>query len=71
MELIHPLAAWIDARMTRSAFAKLVGTSDPHLSLFLNRKRGLSLNVALAIERETAGAFKPSDLQNIPAEAAE
>lgn len=59
----HPLANWIDERMSRGAFAKLVGTSEPHLSLFLKRKRGISLNVAVAIERVTEGAFRPSDLQ--------
>ena len=63
MSDLHPLAVWIDERTTRSAFAKRVGLSEPHLSLFLSRKRGLSLKVAVAIERETQGDFKPSDLQ--------
>lgn len=60
---LHPLAIWIDERTTRSAFCKRVGLSEPHLSLFLRGKRGLSLKVAVAIERETEGKFKPSDLQ--------
>lgn len=62
---LHPLARWIDARqpkMTRAQFAGRVGTSESHLSLFLKGERGLSLKVAVAIEKETRGAFKPSDL---------
>ena len=60
---LHPLAAWIDQRMTRAAFAKSIGVSGPQLSKFLNRSGGLSLKVALRIERETDGTFKPSDLE--------
>lgn len=65
MSELHPLATWIDEqqpKITRGEFANRIGTSAPHLSLFLKGKRGLSLEVAVNIERVTNGAFRPADL---------
>lgn len=62
MESLRKLAAWIDERGSRAEFAKSVGISEPHLSLVLDGKRGLSLKAAAAIERETKGAFKCAEL---------
>lgn len=53
MSTNHPLAEWIDARMSRAAFARKAGISEPHLSLILQGKRGLSLDLAVAIEIAT------------------
>ncbi len=60
--MIHPLATWIDARMPRSEFAKKAGMSEPHLSQVLQRKRGLSLDVAVRIEAATDGEFTAARL---------
>lgn len=62
MQAIHPLADWIDARMSRSAFAEKVGTSEPHLSLVLKRKRGISLELAIRIEDATDGEMTAAKL---------
>lgn len=71
MDVIHPLAAWIDARMPRAEFARKAGMSEPHLSQVLQRKRGLSLDVAVRIEAATEGEFTPARLlEESTAEAA-
>lgn len=68
----HPLIDWIDARMSRSEFARQVETSEGHLSLVLQRKRGLSLDLAVRIENATAGEFTAARLlREQQAEAAE
>lgn len=59
----HPLADWIDARMSRAAFARKAGISEPHLSLILQGKRGLSLDVAIAIERATENEVTAAIMQ--------
>jgi len=38
---------------TQAAFARVVGCSESHLSLILKGERGLSLGLAVRIERET------------------
>lgn len=54
MDGLAQLAKAIDAREgTRADFAKVVGCSEPHLSLILGGKRGLSLELAARIETET------------------
>lgn len=62
MQTAHPLIDWIDARMSRAEFARRVETSEPHLSLILQRKRGVSLDLAVRIENETAGEFTAARL---------
>jgi DNA-binding transcriptional regulator YdaS (Cro superfamily) len=56
------LAAWIDARMSRAAFARLVGMSPSHLSLVISGGRGVSLRQAVAIESATEGAITTAAL---------
>lgn len=64
-QVLHPLADWIDARMSRSEFAERAGTSEPHLSLILQRKRGLSLDLAVRIEELTEGAITATRLHEL------
>lgn len=48
METKHPVSAWIEADPARSQ-VKLAGAvecSEPHLSLVLQRKRGVSMKLA-------------------------
>jgi hypothetical protein len=56
------LAAWIDARMSRAAFARSIGMSASHLSLVIRGERGLSLRQAVAIESATEGAISTAAL---------
>jgi DNA-binding transcriptional regulator YdaS (Cro superfamily) len=55
--------------MSRSAFADLIGISESHLSLVLQRKRGMSLDIAVRIERETEGAVTAAQMQREAAES--
>lgn len=57
-----PLAAWIDARMSRAEFARLAGMSASHLSLVLSGERGLSLRQAVVIETVTGGEILAGSL---------
>lgn len=52
---------------TQASFAAAVGCSEPHLSLILQGKRGLSLQLAARIERATG--IPASSLLREPAEA--
>jgi plasmid maintenance system antidote protein VapI len=65
MAMAHPLAAWIDARMSRAAFADKVGASQSHLALLLQGKRGISLELAVQIEKTTAGEFTAARLLKV------
>jgi DNA-binding transcriptional regulator YdaS (Cro superfamily) len=58
----NPLAVWIDARMSRAAFARQAGMSASHLSLVLRGERGLSLKQAVAIEAATNGEIPAGSL---------
>lgn len=58
----HPLAPWIKERMPDAQFAKAAGISKSHLSLILQGKRGLSLDLAVRIEEITEGEFTAARL---------
>lgn len=59
----HPLKAWLEkAPINRTKFAESVDCSLPHLTLVSQGKRGVSLSLALNIERETAGAVTAEQL---------
>jgi plasmid maintenance system antidote protein VapI len=58
----HPLSDWIESHMSRAAFADLVKVKKSHLSLILQGKRGMSLDVAARIEAATSGEFTASRL---------
>ena len=63
MEAQHPLETWLDkSPVSRTDFAKSVGCSLPHLSLLSQGKRGVSLELALNIQRETDGAVTVEQL---------
>ena len=51
----HPLESWLEGRMSQAKFAEGVGCSEPHLSLVLQRKRGVSLKMALRLSAATNG----------------
>lgn len=57
--------------MSRTDFASRVGTSKSHLALVLQRKRGLSLGLAVKIEEVTGGEFTAARLSDEQKEAAE
>lgn len=61
-QLIHPLAAWIDERMSRRDFAGKAGCSESHLSNTLKGKSPMSLELAVKIEEITAGEFPAARL---------
>jgi len=51
------LKAHIDSSgLTRAAWAKRLGVSEPYLSQLINRRKTPSLEIAGRIERETGGA---------------
>lgn len=59
MEGNHPLSSWLreqDPPLTQAWLAEKIGISQPHLTLALQGKRGLSLSAALSVERVTDGA---------------
>lgn len=57
-EATHPLGKWLDDQgVKQNEFAARVKCSESHLALVLGRDRGISLKLALAIERETEGAI--------------
>lgn len=59
----HPLDLWLqESPMTRTAFAESVSCSLPHLTLVAQGKRGVSLELALNIERKTNGAVTAEQL---------
>jgi DNA-binding transcriptional regulator YdaS (Cro superfamily) len=66
----HPLAAWIDGRMSQADFARQVGMSPGHLHTIMTGKRGVSLRQAIAIERATDRAVPAASLIRVK-EAAE
>lgn len=52
----HPLKTWLsNAPLKRGEFARCVGCSPAHLTLVTQGKRGVSLELALNIQRETNG----------------
>jgi transcriptional regulator with XRE-family HTH domain len=56
MDSPHPLKVWIDANTTQAKFAREVGCSAPYLSYLLKGKRGVSLELAIAMSGATGGA---------------
>lgn len=59
----HPLDIWLhESPLTRTKFAESVSCSLPHLTLIAQGKRGVSLELALNIERETNGAVTAEQL---------
>jgi DNA-binding transcriptional regulator YdaS (Cro superfamily) len=63
MHASHPLESWLaNAPVKRGEFAKSVGCSPSHLTLVTQGKRGVSLELALSIERETGGAVTTKQL---------
>lgn len=66
----HPLAHWIDARMTRRDFARMAGTPAAHLSCILNRKRLPSLQLAGKFSQLTNGEIPVGAFVEMSAEPA-
>lgn len=63
---MHALGEWLIQQKTqRSAFAKRIGISPSHLTLVLQEKRGVSLEVAKRIKDETKGEFTPDDFDAV------
>ena len=59
----HPLAAWIEKRpdVSQAKLAADADCSEPHLSLVLQRKRGVSMKLARRLSNATGGAVKVED----------
>jgi len=69
MENMHPLADWLNKTgEPRSAFARKIEISEPHLSLIISRKRGASLELAARIETATKGKVRAVELRKEAAE---
>lgn len=67
MEGLDRLAKFVrDRDGTQSDFARAVGVSKSYLSLILAGKRGPSLRVAAAIEKETGGEVPAASLLRVP-----
>jgi len=57
------LRDWLTEQgITRAEFAARVGVSEVQITRVINRNRGASLRLAVAIERETGGRVRPGDL---------
>lgn len=58
MEIRHPLAVWMDGHpeISQSRLAADADCSEPHLSLVLQRKRGVSMKLAQRLSVATGGA---------------
>jgi DNA-binding transcriptional regulator YdaS (Cro superfamily) len=68
----HPLEIWLNnSGAVRAEFARRVGCSPSHLTLVAQGKRGISLNLALNIERETHRAVTAEQLREHAPEAAQ
>ena len=68
----HPLGKWLGKNRVKQAdFARSIGCSEPHLSLVAQGKRGVSLELALSIERETHRGVTVEQLLDSKLEAAE
>lgn len=62
MDIRHPLAVWMDGQTINQAqLAEASGCSEPHLSLILQRKRGVSMKLAQRLSVATGGAVKVED----------
>lgn len=60
----HPLEEWLNkTKRKRSDFARSIGCSEPHLSLVARGLRGVSLELAHNIERETNRAVTTEKLR--------
>lgn len=59
----HAIASFIDAQKASQAeFARDVGCSESHLSLFLKGKRGISVPLAKRMSAATDGAVPVTEL---------
>lgn len=58
MDIRHPLAIWMDGHpeISQSKLAADTRCSEPHLSLILQRKRGVSMKLAQRLSLATGGA---------------
>lgn len=57
MDIRHPLAVWLDSNpdISQSKLAADVLCSESHLSLILQRKRGISMKLAQKLSVATGG----------------
>jgi len=57
MEIRHPLAVWMDGHpeISQSKLAADAKCSEPHLSLILQRRRGVSMKLAQRLSVATGG----------------
>ena len=63
MQTLSPLALWAAKQgMSQIRLAHELRTSESHLSNFLNGRRGISLDLAVRIERLTKGAIPAASL---------
>lgn len=69
----HPLAAWMENRpeISQAQLAANANCSEPHLSLVLQRKRGVSMNLAQRLSNATGGAVSVEDFVLDRSEAAQ
>jgi plasmid maintenance system antidote protein VapI len=70
----HPLASWMDSHpeISQAKLASETECSEPHLSLILQRKRGVSMKLAQRLSVATGGAVRIEDfLLDEPREAAQ
>lgn len=63
MEIRHPLSVWMDGHpeISQSKLAAEADCSEPHLSLVLQRKRGVSMKLAQRLSIATGGEIKVED----------
>lgn len=73
MEIRHPLAVWMDGHpeISQSRLAADADCSEPHLSLVLQRKRGVSMKLAQRLSVATGGEIKVEDFLLDQPEAAQ
>ncbi len=57
MEIRHPLAVWMDGHpeISQAKLASDARCSEPHLSLILQRRRGVSMKLAQRLSVVTKG----------------
>lgn len=63
MDIRHPLAVWMASHpeISQSKLASDADCSEPHLSLVLQRKRGVSMKLAQRLSVATGGQIKVTD----------
>lgn len=60
MEIRHPLSVWMDdhPEISQAKLAADAKCSEPHLSLILQRRRGVSMKLAKRLSEATGGKVR-------------